>query len=127
VAWTFERFWFDELDLEEMSIKGAIIRHSSIESFLVGDGLTRSSLRIEDSIIGRVYGVPTAEGLPNGVFIGCDFGAFDDASTNAAVLRLDLPPSLKALMTILRKLYLQAGGGRKVAALRRGTTQWAGS
>jgi hypothetical protein len=29
-------------------------------------------------------------------------------------------PSIKALMTVLRKLYLQAGGGRKLDALKRG-------
>jgi hypothetical protein len=58
--------------------------------------------------------------LPSGVFRDCEFERFDDASTNAAVLRLDIPDYLKALLTVLRKLYLQAGGGRKVEALRRG-------
>ena len=48
------------------------------------------------------------------------FDLFDDASTNAAVMRLAIPDGLKVLMTVLRKLYLQAGGGRKRGALKRG-------
>jgi hypothetical protein len=55
-----------------------------------------------------------------GMFVGCSVTAFDDTSTNAALLRLNLPPSMKALMTVLRKLYMQAGGGRKLNALTRG-------
>ena len=41
-------------------------------------------------------------------------------STNSAVLKLSLAPPLKALITILRKLYVQAGGGRRITALKRG-------
>ncbi len=111
---------FDELHLEDTYIRNLDINHSAIETITVGAGLRESRVRIVGTLIGRINGVPAEGGLPPGVFLQCEFGRFDDASTNAAVLKLNLPPSMKALMTILRKLYLQAGGGRKLSALRRG-------
>tara|TARA_R110002124_G_scaffold261843_1_gene427806 strand:+ start:188 stop:2467 length:2280 start_codon:yes stop_codon:yes gene_type:complete len=40
--------------------------------------------------------------------------------TNDAILELDLPKGLKVGLTVLRKLYLQSGGGRKENAFFRG-------
>lgn len=44
----------------------------------------------------------------------------DEAQTNADILDLPIPISTKVLMTILRKLFVQAGRGRKENAFYRG-------
>jgi len=108
------------LDVEDLAISGLSIQDSAIDRLMVGQGLLDSSLTLQRCIVGEVNGVQSEKGLPEATFRDCEFGKFDDASTNAAVLRLPIPDYLKALMTVLRKLYLQAGGGRKVEALRRG-------
>jgi hypothetical protein len=111
---------FEEIDLEDRIIRDVSLRECSIEKLYVGDGMRHSSCRFEDCVITKVAGVSSKHALPDKQFVRCDFEDFDEASTNAAILRLDIPPSMKALMTILRKLYLQAGGGRRLEALKRG-------
>ncbi len=108
------------LDLEEKRINNLTLRSCGIDELIVGEGLLNSTIRFERCVIDRISGVPSSEALPGARFSECDFGKCDDTSTNAAILRLNVPPKLKALMTVLRKLYLQAGGGRRVAALKRG-------
>jgi hypothetical protein len=44
----------------------------------------------------------------------------DEAQTNADILELSIPVSVKVLMTVLRKLFVQPGGGRKENAFYRG-------
>lgn len=108
------------VDLEERSITRLAIHDCIIDTVSVGRALTKSSLLFEGCVIGRVVGVPAQDGLPVEIFRNCDFDEFDDASTNAAVLKLEIPDGQKVLLTVLRKLYLQAGGGRKLGALKRG-------
>lgn len=110
----------DTIDLEDQTTLNVTLEDSTIGTLNVGPALHKSSLMFENCIIEDVNGVQSEQGLPSEWFRHCEFGTFDDASTNAAVLRLPIPDSLKALMTVLRKLYLQAGGGRQIAALRRG-------
>ena len=63
-------------------------------------------------------------GLPSYMFDKtCEVAEFDDLGTNNAVLRSDLEPQVKALLTVLRKLYRQSGAGRKMSALSRGVTK----
>jgi len=111
---------FCDLDLEDLRVLNLSITDSVIETILVDRTLAQSTLRIANTEIGRMVGVPSEEGLPMGIFVGCSVTAFDDTSTNAALLRLNLSPSMKALMTVLRKLYMQAGRGRRLNALTRG-------
>ena len=111
---------FVDLDLEDRVVKRLVIRECSIEELRVGPTLKQSTVKFDGCLIGRVVGVPSKDGLPDASFRECLFDLFDDTSTNAAVLRLPIPDTLKVLMTVLRKLYLQAGGGRKLHALRRG-------
>lgn len=111
---------FGTLDLEDLVLDNVRIVDSAIDTINVGVPLRESSVVFERCIFAEVNGAQSEQGLPAERFRHCEFRTFDDASTNAAVLRLGIPDALKVLMTILRKLYLQAGGGRKIAALRRG-------
>jgi hypothetical protein len=47
----------------------------------------------------------------------------DDATTNADILSLTVPLSVRVLMTVLRKLFVQSGAGRKENSFYRGLDQ----
>jgi hypothetical protein len=108
------------LDLEEMKVDNLTIRDCMIEEVILGERGIGAAIEIRQSVIQRVSGVASEAGLPSRIFDGCEVETFDDLSTNAAVIRSDLPPPVKALVTVLRKLYMQAGGGRQLGALKRG-------
>jgi hypothetical protein len=108
-----------EIDLEEHELTGVSFRDCHIDSLFVGESPS-SSIQFIACTFGRVHGATGPEALPPTVFRDCLYDSFDNASTNAAILKLPIQPSLKALLTTIRKLYLQAGGGRKLAALKRG-------
>jgi len=108
------------INLEELSVNNITLRGCVVDELMVGQGLSGSTIHFESCAFLKVSGVPAEQGLPAGQFSRCEFSEFDDASTNAAILRSDLPVGLKALMTVLRKVYVQAGTGRKLSALKRG-------
>jgi hypothetical protein len=60
--------------------------------------------------------------LPSDVFDDkCHFDKFSDSpDTTDAIGDMDLPLGMRVLLTILRKIYLQSGSGRKENALNRG-------
>lgn len=60
--------------------------------------------------------------LPKGVFSEtCEFENFSEApDTTDAIGAMDLPVSEKVLLTILKKIFVQSGSGRKENALLRG-------
>jgi hypothetical protein len=109
-----------QVDLEDIVIDGLTLHECVVDELVVGPKVDESSLVIKNSLIARVKGAAAAEALSSRLCQACEFLEFDDLSTNSAVVRSALEPPLKALLTILRKLYLQAGAGRKLAALRRG-------
>lgn len=117
---TLESAVLEIIDLEEIKISGLELRKCLITNLYLGPESDQSGLLFAGCLISKVAGVPSATGLPQKLFVDCSFDEFDDASTNAAVLRLSLSPSMKALATILRKLYVQAGAGRQRRALDRG-------
>lgn len=75
----------------------------------------------DSCIFGDVVGRLSKDDLPTDHFIKCSFGDFPIGSaTNESLAGSDLSPHLKVILTILRKLYLQAGGGRQENAFFRG-------
>src|SRR5205823_1597090 len=108
------------IDVEDQVIVGLTLQDCAIQTLNLGPALHDCSILFNQCLIQDTNGVQSEMGLPSNVFQRCEFGRFDDASTNAAVLRLPIQDSLKAMMTVLRKLYLQAGGGRRMSALKRG-------
>jgi hypothetical protein len=113
----------EALDLEDMVIQGLHIRDSLVREVALGPLGATSTLRMQGCTIGRVRGAANEQGLPSGMFVGCEVEKYDDLSTNNAVLGGALPPAMKALVVTLRKLYLQPGAGRRVSALKRGIPQ----
>ncbi len=112
------------LDIEECDLKNVRFTDCLISEVLVNQRLVDSGITFQNCIITRVGGISGASSLPETVFSkSCEVQKFDDISTNNAVLQLDIEPQVKALITILRKLYRQSGAGRKVSALNRGITR----
>ncbi|ACJ01444.1 NACHT domain-containing protein [Rhodospirillum centenum] len=72
--------------------------------------------------IEKVVGCIGQKDLPSFVASSADgISKFEDeAQTNADILDLPMPMSTKVLMTILRKLFVQAGRGRRENAFYRG-------
>lgn len=70
----------------------------------------------------RVDGRVSSEDLPKTVFSAdCTFDEFGDSSlTTDAIMDLPLALGCKVMLTVLRKLYLQRGSGRRQSALFRG-------
>lgn len=110
------------INMEEIEIHGLNIRNSVVREVVLPVGGANNSLVFSNCSITKVAGVTNEGALPRQIFSGCDVQEFDDMSTNNAVMKLSIAPQLKALITVLRKLYKQAGAGRKVTALSRGVT-----
>ena len=70
---------------------------------------------------GLVEGRTGPTDLPPARFLECTFDEFNaSARTTNAILALALPLGAKVVLTILKKLYVQKGSGRKESALYRG-------
>lgn len=115
---------YGRLDLEESNFRRVTFLNCIIDEVVVGSASVESGVTFRNCIINRVGGVANKSGLPTQLFeSSCEVGDFDNMGTNNAVLQSDLEPQVKALLTILRKLYRQSGAGRKLSAFNRGITR----
>ena len=70
-----------------------------------------------ENLEGRI----SRDDLSSKKFVHCDIDEFvETADTTSSVLDLDLPLGVRVCLTILKKLYQQAGAGRRENALHRG-------
>ncbi len=121
---TIEDAALDRISLDEVTLRNVGFRNCTIRELQLAESAVKQRIAFSSCLIGRVVGASSRAGVPAAIVADdCEIESFDNVSTNSAVLRLDLPPKIKALLTILRKLYKQAGGGREVAAFSRGITQ----
>lgn len=75
-------------------------------------------------LIGSLEGRVGRDDLPTDRFVDCDIQAFGEiTSTTAGIMILDLALPVRVLLTVLRKLYIQRGTGRKENAFARGLDQ----
>jgi NACHT domain len=75
---------------------------------------------------GEVMGATSQRDLPAENFQACEFGGFSEqTSTTQGILALNLALPARVALTILKKLYLQSGMGRRDGALRRGLNEQA--
>lgn len=115
---------FGRICLEDISVNGLEIRDCIINEIVLGPDGIEGGIKFTNCEIAKVSGAASAKGLPENMFGGgCVIDKYDNMGTNNAILQLDIPPQIKALVTILRKLYKQPGAGRKISALTRGITQ----
>ena len=78
--------------------------------------------RFYNCYVGTLDGRVSNADLPEGIFDDkCVIDSFGNSSQNtAAILNLPIPSGTKVMLTILKKIYLQSGAGRKHSALLRG-------
>ena len=76
----------------------------------------------QECYIGTLDGRVARNDLPAEIFDSkCVIDSFGDSSQNtAAILALPLSTGIKVMLTLLKKLYLQPGAGRRESALFRG-------
>lgn len=73
---------------------------------------------------GSVDGRVSETDMPKDIFVECSYESFSKSSeTSAAIMSLGLPLGVRVTLVVLKKLYLQAGAGRKDSALYRGLDQ----
>lgn len=118
-AGTFGRLPLDEIRIKRLSLANSIVHELAFGSLDGADGV-----RFASCLISKVCGITERAGLPAGLIDDdTEIEAYDSMATNNAVLRSDLPANLKALVTVLRKLYRQPGSGRKISSFGRGITK----
>lgn len=114
----------DRVALDEVMHSDAEFRNCTIRELAFGEAGNMIGVYFSNCLIGKVFGVSERSGLPESLIgADCEIESFDNMTTNNAVLGLDIPPQIKALITILRKLYKQPGAGRKLGAFSRGITR----
>ncbi len=114
----------DSIDFEESDLRNISFQDCVFSEVVIAPRAVQSGVMFHRCIINRLGGVGDKSGMPVEIFgTTCEIDNFDNMATNNAVLQLDMAPQMKALLTVLRKLYRQSGAGRKKAALSRGITQ----
>ena len=108
----------DTVDLVEGNLQGVVLDNCLIEHVRFDVNLP-TKVVFRKCMIDRVEGVAASRELP-AMFDNCEVVEFDNTQTNTAIMRSDLTPSVKVLLTIIRKLFLQRGSGRVESALYRG-------
>ena len=81
----------------------------------------QSQIEYKSCSIVRLEGIGGNGALPTSI-ANCVIDQFDNRQTNAAIIRSNLPDSIKVLLVIIRKLFLQRGSGRAESALYRGVS-----
>jgi hypothetical protein len=109
-------------DAENQILSEIEFQEVIIKTFALSPSVPSANLPIfVGCLIQELEGRTGQSDLPPGHFNNCDVEVFANAAaTNTDVLRLDLPSGEKVLLTILRKLYLQKGRGRRENGLSRG-------
>ena len=107
-----------ELDYSLVSFRDCLFQRLEIDAF--SDDTTLP--KFYECYVGVLDGRVSLSDLPKDVFDkDCVFDSFGESSQNtAAILKLPLSMGPKVLLTILKKLYLQPGAGRRQSALFRG-------
>lgn len=92
------------------------------ELSISGDPNTTLLPRFSECTFDTVLGRLGPKDLPTGIFDACSFDNFPEGvDRNSSILDASsLPVGTRVVMTLLRKLYLQRGRGRKDSALSRG-------
>ena len=115
---TITRGLADEIDMEDRPIVNLTLDTCLIQK--VRFDSSESAIEFRKCAILRIEGIANERALPASVFAECEVEAFDNRHTNTAILGSDLPTSIKVLLVLVRKLFLQRGSGRAESALYRG-------
>lgn len=113
------------LDKSSSDVSGVLFRGCLIVNLVVRPGWdARSGPEFEGCEIITVAGRASEADLPNSNFRQCVFQTFTaELVSTASILKLNLPPAVVVLLTIIEKLFFQPGRGRDETAFPRGLDQ----
>lgn len=133
-----------ELGVDMVTHEDIFIRDDFIQNFEVLPGPKARNLRFQDCyfgvlevdttalesntpkfercVIDELVGPVSKQDIPEGIIDQTTeiSKIREEAKTNADILSLDIPLPVRVLMTVLRKLFFQAGSGRREGAFFRG-------
>ncbi|NYF92106.1 NACHT domain-containing protein [Tunturiibacter empetritectus] len=110
----------DDPDMSSVLFRDCVIQSLTIES----ETSDKNIPTFKNCLIGFLQGRASAKDLPSDRFDGCAIEEYSAwASTTSGFMHLDVPPGLRVLLSILKKLFLQAGSGRQSSSLFRGIDQ----
>ncbi|WP_318556472.1 NACHT domain-containing protein [Geobacter anodireducens] len=117
----FPNIYFDEnmMDYSGVTFLDCSFQEMELDVEISSDKMPKFKSCLFGSVIGRI----SHKDLPKEVFDDdCEFYNFsNDVSTNQAILDVEaLPLPVRVGLSILKKLYVQSGSGRKHSALVRG-------
>ncbi len=113
----------EALDFEGMPIRNVALADCLIDELVLPDVDGDIGVEIRGCLVARVVGAAEARWLPSWIR-DCDVASYDPADTNSAILAMeDLEIGIRVLLTVLRKLFIQRGAGRKESSFRRGLSQ----
>lgn len=109
---------FDSPNLLNLKFQECYFERLEIEM----EALVDNSPRFERCQIEELSGPLSLKDVPRGLFDDkTEITKFvQEAKTNADILDLDMPMALRVLLTVLRKLFVQSGRGRRENAFFRG-------
>jgi hypothetical protein len=96
-----------------------------IDELSIDETISNKYPRFVNCIIHKVVGRVSLKDLPSDLLDQAskveEFSSFD--RTTSSIMRARLSPSIKVMLTVLKKLFLQPGSGRQERALYRGLKQ----
>lgn len=109
------------LDLRDLVFRDCLFERIDLPRL----GVDGASLpRFEACHFNLVEGRSSALDLPSDRFVECEYEDFGEGGTTTSqLLATTLPLGQRVALTVLKKLYLQSGSGRKEGALFRGLDQ----
>lgn len=118
LALSLLRFGDSDADLGQMQFQQCVITTLDLTEF---DGNHELPTFI-DCAFGQVLGAGNPDSLPKHAFINCSYDSFDASTrtTRGIMAMPGLSDRQKVILSVLKKVYMQAGGGRRVGAFARG-------
>jgi len=117
---TFYEPHFGYLSFEDLSISNIDFVDGVFESLCLGK-VDPSNVKIGSSIIEKLIGVSSSTGVPSWIN-DCEINSFESVDTLTAIKNSGLSKSQTILVSILIKVYRQAGNGRLEHTLTKGLT-----
>jgi hypothetical protein len=110
-----------QLDMERCAVKGLNLSDSLIQEIILPLA-PPENVNIAKCEIGRLFGITDRQAIPAWLKES-SIGEMESAANVSRIKSMHLEPQLRVLITILKKIFLQKGGGRQEDALRRGLGQ----
>jgi len=110
-----------QLDMERCKVKALTLADSLIQEVVLPHDLPEG-VTFSNCQIGRIYGITDRSAVPQWLK-SSEIGEMESAANVSRIKSMHLEPQLRVLVTILKKTFLQKGGGRQEDALLRGLGQ----